>query len=190
MNIYLIGYRATGKTSVGKSLASTLNWPFVDTDFELAVQVGMTISELVHNKGWEAFRDAERSIIKQVCMADGQVVATGGGVVLDTQNVSMMQTGGPLIWLKASPETIRERLLHDRQPEQTRPALTSKGLIEEIGTVLKTRNPHYQRATDLSVATDRLSIREICKQIVAQLSENGFLHFDGRYATHDDGKKV
>jgi len=190
MNIYLIGYRATGKTSVGKSLASILHWPFVDTDFELAARVGMTISEFVHNKGWEAFRDMERSIIKQVCMADGQVVATGGGVVLDTQNVNMMQTGGPLIWLKALPETIRERLLHDRQSEQTRPALTSKGLIEEIGTVLKTRNPHYHRATDLSVETDRLSIREICNQIVALLPENGFLHLGGRHVTHDDGKKV
>lgn len=190
MNIYLIGYRATGKTSVGKSLASILNWPFVDTDFELAARVGMTISEFVHKKGWDSFRDMERSIIKQVCMADGQVVATGGGVVLDTQNVSMMQTGGPLIWLQASPETIRKRLLHDRQSEQTRPALTSKGLIDEIGTMLKTRNPYYHRATHLSVETDRLSITEICDHIVAQLSESGFLPFDGRYVSNDDGKKI
>ena len=190
MNVYLIGYRATGKTSVGKSLASILNWPLVDTDFELAAQVGMTISEFVHKKGWEAFRDMERSIMKQVCMADGQVVATGGGVVLDTQNVSMMQTGGPLIWLKASPETIRKRLLHDHQSEQTRPALTSKGLVDEIGTMLKSRNPFYHRATDLCVETDRLSIPEICNHIVAQLSESGFLHLAGRYVTHDDWKKA
>lgn len=186
MNIYLIGYRATGKTSVAKLLASILKRPFVDTDFELATRAGMTISDFVRKNGWESFRDMERSIVKQVSMTDGQVVATGGGVVLDPRNVSMMQSGGPLIWLKASAETIRTRLLHDHQSEQTRPALTPKGLIDEIETMLESRNPCYHRVKDFCIETDRLSITEICNQIVATLSENGIWDRARRFVANDD----
>lgn len=187
MNIYLIGYRATGKSSVGKLLASILERPFVDTDLELVGRAGMTISEFVRKSGWESFREMERRIVKQVCEEDGQVVATGGGVVLDTQNVRLMQSGGALIWLKASPETIRTRLLHDHLSEQTRPALTSKGLIDEIETMLEVRNPYYHRAQDLCIETDRTSITEICTQIVAQMSENGIRNRARRFVSDDDG---
>jgi len=187
MNIYLIGYRATGKTSVGKLLASILERPFVDTDMVLAARVGMTVAEFVRKNGWESFRDMERRIVKQVCTADGQVVATGGGVVLSTQNVRLMKSGGALIWLKASPEIIRTRLLQDQLSEQTRPALTSKGLIEEIETMLAVRNPYYHRAQDLCIETDRLSITEICNLIGAQLSEDGIWNRARRFVPDDDG---
>ena len=171
MNIYLIGYRGTGKTSLGKSLASILRWPFVDTDSELARCVGMSIAEFVRQNGWDAFRKTERSIMKKICSNDRHVVATGGGVVLELQNVICMQSSGSLIWLKALPETIRARLSNDRQTEHTRPALTSKGSIDEIEAMLKKRNSRYHEAMDFFVETDGLSIDEIRDTIVARLPE-------------------
>jgi shikimate kinase len=127
----------------------------------------------VHQNGWNAFRKTERSVIQKVCTLESHVVATGGGVVLEPQNVTRMQSSGSLIWLKALPETIRDRLSNDRQSEHTRPALTSVGLIDEIETMLKKRNSHYHEAMDLFIETDRLSIDEICDTIVAQLSGRG-----------------
>ena len=129
MNIYLIGYRGVGKSSVGRSLAPVLGRTFIDTDTELAAQAGMTISQYVRNMGWDAFRKMERSIVQQVCKQNMQVVATGGGVVLDPRNTQLMRNTGLLVWLRALPETIRKRLLNDRQSEQTRPALSSKGSL-------------------------------------------------------------
>jgi shikimate kinase len=172
MNIYLIGYRAVGKSSVGRSLASTLNRPFIDTDSELSEQAGMTISEYVHKMGWSAFRDLERTILQQISNRDSQVVATGGGVVLEPQNVRSMRETGTLVWLKASPQTIKERLLNDQQSEQNRPALSSKGTVNEIEEILTQRTPYYEQAMNFSIVTDGLSIAEICADLVSQLPDN------------------
>lgn len=172
MNIYLIGYRAVGKSSVGRSLASTLNRPFIDTDSELSEQAGMTISEYVHKMGWSAFRDLERTILQQISNRDSQVVATGGGVVLEPQNVRSMRETGTLVWLKASPQTIKERLLNDQQSEQNRPALSSKGRVNEIEEILTQRTPYYEQAMNFSIVTDGLSIAEICADLVSQLPDN------------------
>lgn len=170
MNIYLIGYRAVGKSSVGRSLASSLNRAFIDTDYELSEQAGMTISEYVREMGWEAFRKLERSILQHICKQDMRVVATGGGAVLDARNTESMRNTGTLVWLKASPQTIKERLLNDHQSTQTRPALSSKGSINEIEEILNQRTPYYEQASDLSIETDGLSIAEICKYLVSQLT--------------------
>ena len=172
MNIYLIGYRAVGKSSVGKSLALNLNRPFIDTDSELSEQAGMTIFEYVHKMGWTAFRDLERTILQQICKRDMQIVATGGGVVLDSQNIRSMRETGTLVWLKASPQTIKKRLLNDLRSEQNRPALSSKGMVNEIEEILTQRTPLYEQAMDFSIETDGLSIAEIRNDLVLQLFDN------------------
>jgi shikimate kinase len=172
MNIYLIGYRGVGKSSVGRLLALGLSRHFIDTDTELAAQVGMTISEYVAHMGWAAFREIERSIVQQVCKHDMQVVATGGGVVLDPQNTQSMRNTGLVVWLKASPESIRERLYSDRQSEQTRPALSAQGSMNEIEEILNQRTPYYEQAMDLNIETDGLSVEQICNHIVSQLPES------------------
>ena len=178
MNIYLIGYRAVGKSSVGRSLASTLSRTFIDTDCEVSEQAGMTISQYVREMGWAAFRELERSILQQVCKQNMQVVATGGGVVLDPQNTKSMRNTGTLVWLKASPQTIRERLLNDQRSRHTRPALSSKGSIIEIEEILTRRTPHYEQAMDLSIETDGMSIAQICNHLISQLSESNKLSSD------------
>ena len=130
----------------------------------------MTISEYVRKMGWAAFRELERSTLQQISKQDMQVVATGGGVVMDSRNIDSMRNSGILVWLKASPQTIRARLLKDQCTPQTRPALSSKGSIEEIDDVLAERMPYYEQAMDLSIETDGLSIEQICSHLVSQLS--------------------
>ncbi|MEE8553280.1 MAG: shikimate kinase, partial [Desulfobacterales bacterium] len=83
MNIFLIGYRCTGKTSVGRSLAKSLGRPFLDVDSELVKEQDLNISEIVRKQGWNVFREIESDIIKRVCALDDHVAATGGGAVLN-----------------------------------------------------------------------------------------------------------
>ncbi len=168
-NIYLTGYRCTGKTSVGKSLARILSWRFIDADLELVDRHGMTISEIVLKEGWSSFREKEKAIVKRLSTLDRHVVATGGGVVLDIENVEQMKKSGTIIWLKAIPETIKERILQDKNTEELRPSLTSKGLIEEIEETLLDRKPLYENAMNFSVNTDDRSIDDICGKIIRKL---------------------
>ncbi len=169
MNIFLTGYRCTGKTSVGKSLAQTLGWSFVDADLELVDRYGMTISEIVSKEGWKSFREKEKSILKGLSVLDKHVIATGGGVILDIENVERMKKSGTIIWLKATTETIKERIVQDQNTEDLRPSLTSKGLIKEIKETLSDRKPLYESAMNFSVNTDDRSIDYICDRIIGEL---------------------
>ena len=170
-NVFLIGYRCTGKTSAGKLLAGRLDWPFVDTDSLLVAEKQTSIREIVASAGWEAFRKLEQDVVRRVCNQDGQVVATGGGVVLNADNVELMKKSGRLVWLRATPETIRKRMIQDADTEALRPALTSKDSIAEIEETLLERESYYMRAMDFSVDTDNRRIDEVCDAIMGQLAE-------------------
>lgn len=170
MNIYLIGYRCTGKTSVGKTLAEMTDMLFFDTDLDLVKEEGMDISEIIELSGWDVFRNMEKTIIKKVCSKTGFVVATGGGAVLDKENVDLMKSSGTLIWLRASTETIKKRMFKDPATKDFRPPLTSKGSIDEIEETVTSRNPYYKEAMDFYVDTDSKSISEICDSIIKELN--------------------
>ena len=171
MNIFLIGYRCTGKTSVGKSLATTLGWSFVDADSRLVEEYGLTIKEIVATQGWESFRKKERAVLKVLCIMDQQVIASGGGVVLNHDNVVDMKKSGVLVWLRATPETIKKRIVQDEKTDEQRPSLTEKGLIEEIEETLLNRNPLYGKAMNFFVDTNNLSIDEICGIVVNKIND-------------------
>ncbi len=174
MNIFLIGYRCTGKTSVGKSLAKSLGRPFLDADSELVKEQDLNISEIVRKQGWSAFREIESDIFKRVCTLDDHVVATGGGAVLNDKNVKHMKRSGKLVWLKATPETIKKRILQDKNTKDFRPPLTSKGSVEEIHETLLNRNPFYEKAMDFDVDTDDIGIDEVCHAIIKKLNDKGY----------------
>ncbi len=151
-------------------LSNKLGWPYIDTDSLLVSERGKSIKEIVEAQGWEAFRKVERDIVKQVCLHDRQVVATGGGVVLSDTNVNLMKKSGKMIWLKALPETIEKRMMRDLATEAFRPSLTSKDSISEIEETLKQRNPLYRQVMDFWVQTDDRRVDEICEIIVQKLS--------------------
>ena len=171
MNLFLIGHRCTGKTTIGKSIADTIDWSFVDADIMLVRECGKHIKDIVDTEGWEAFRRRERSTLKQICTKKRQVVATGGGVVLDADNVEAMRTSGIIIGLGATAETIQERMLQDENTRALRPALTDKGPLAEIEDLLSERSPYYERASDFFIHTDGIPVVEITQTIIQKLKQ-------------------
>lgn len=147
--IVLIGYRATGKTTVGRSLADRVGRPFLDADAELESRSGRTIRDLFARDGEPAFRDLEERTIAELCEGSpGAVLATGGGAVLREANRRALKRFGVVVWLSAPPEVLVERL---RRDEGERPALTSSGLLDEVAGVLAAREPLYREAADIVV---------------------------------------
>jgi len=169
-NIFLIGYRCTGKTSVGKLLAAKLGRPIIDTDSLLVSESGISIKEIVEKHGWETFRKMEHAILNQVCILERRVVATGGGVVLDETNVNLMKKNGRIVWMKALSETIKSRMVLDQNTDTFRPSLTSKDSFTEIEETLLERDPLYRQAMDFCVKTDKRSVDEVCDEIVERLA--------------------
>ncbi len=169
MNIYLIGYRCTGKTTVGKLLAGQLEWDFLDTDDKIVEDQGKSIKEIVENQGWEAFRKMERDVIKSFSGNRSHVIATGGGVILDEENVRVMKRTGSVVWLKASAQTIQQRLSKDKTTQAYRPSLTQKGTFDEVQETLKKRAPYYKSAMNYSVETDEATVEDVCREILKRI---------------------
>ncbi len=158
MNIVLIGYRGTGKSSVARLLAARLGRELVSTDAEIVRRAQRTIPEIVAQDGWEYFRDLESDICRELAGRDQLVIDTGGGAVLRAQNVEALKKNGTLIWLEASVETITKRIGGDNQ----RPSLTgTKSYIDEVQDVLRERAPRYQAAADRVITTDDRSIDQV-----------------------------
>jgi shikimate kinase len=171
MNIVLIGYRGTGKTSVGKKLADKLDRRFTKTDELIIKKAGMSIPKIVDNYGWDVFRNIESEVVKEVSKMDNWIIDTGGGVVLRRINVENLKRKGLLILLKADIKTIINRIKHDRE----RPSLTGrKSFIEEVEEVLKQRNKKYEEAADYTIDTTRLTVDEVTYRIIAFLTQKGF----------------
>jgi len=168
-NLFLIGYRCTGKTSVGRCLAEDIGWLFVDTDYLIVEQQKMSIKEIIGAHGWGKFRQMEHAMLKKVCASNRQVVATGGGIVLSERNVARMRQSGKIIWLKAGHETIKTRMQEDETSQDFRPALTLNDSLSEIEETLQVREPLYQKAMDFFVDTDDHDISAIAKIIVKKL---------------------
>jgi shikimate kinase len=154
---------------VGRTLAQKLSRLFVDTDSLLVAQQRMSIREIVGAHGWESFRRMEHEVLKEVSASGGQIVATGGGIVLNDENVMLMKKSGKIIWLRAKLETIKTRMLQDKDTLDFRPALTLHGGISEIEETLQSREPLYKRAMDFSVDTDEHDIREIADFIIQKI---------------------
>lgn len=169
MNIVLIGYRGTGKSTVGKVLSSRLGWRVISTDAEIVRRAGKSIPDIVAEKGWDHFRDLESEVCRDLAGQDKTVIDTGGGAILRPMNVERLKMKGTLFWLTASVDTIAKRIGGDTQ----RPSLTgTQSFIEEIQDVLQERIPTYQAAADYVIVTDGYSIAQIVDKILACLPEN------------------
>ena len=171
-NIFLIGYRCTGKTSAGKKLAAKLGLTFVDSDRVIVAEIGSSITEFVAANGWGAFRETERNVIARLSEIDRQVVAAGGGAVIATENVVRMRSSGKVIWLRASPDAIRKRMQADTGSAANRPPLTGQGSLEEIAAVLDERKPLYAGAAHHLIDTDNLNTYEVVEKIVAVIESD------------------
>ena len=163
MNIVLIGYRGTGKSTLGRLLAVRLGRELVSTDAEIVKRMQHTIPEIVAQQGWDYFRDLESDICRELAGRAQLVIDTGGGVILRAQNVEALKKNGTVFWLTASIETIAKRIGGDNQ----RPSLTgTKSFVDEIQDVLRERTPKYQAAADHIIVTDGRSIDQLIETVL------------------------
>ena len=171
-NIFLIGYRGTGKTVVGKKLSKKLNRKLIGTDKSIIEKVGMQIPEIIEKYGWDKFRDIESEIVREVCKLDNYIIDTGGGVILRKENVDNMKKSGIIILLKADVETIVNRIKYSTQ----RPPITDKkSFVEEVEEVLNQRNEKYEDAADYFVDTSKLTMDEVVTEIISYLKSKNVL---------------
>ena len=162
MNIVLIGYRGTGKSSVGRLLAERSGRTLKSTDAEVVRRAGHSVPEIVKQHGWDHFRDLETEVCRDLAGKDNLIIDTGGGAVLRKENVDRLKAGGILFWLTAEVPTIGRRIGGDTQ----RPSLTgAKSFVEEIEEVLRERTPIYRAAADHVIATDDRTVREIADAV-------------------------
>jgi shikimate kinase len=172
MNIILIGYRASGKTAAGRELARMLDRPFFDTDRMIFGKTGRTIREIVEESGWQAFREVEKTVIWELSGLDGAVIATGGGAVMDPDNVAMLREGGRFVWLQADARILALRMSRDRNGAAQRPSLTGAGTLEEVERVLVKRVPVYRVVADVIVDTAGKDPAGIAEEIAHRLGDD------------------
>lgn len=140
-NVILTGFMATGKTVVGKKLAELLGYAFVDTDDMIEARAGMSVAGIFHEKGEAAFRQMEKILAKELGEKEGLVVSTGGGLMLDPDNVKALSRNGRVFCLVATPEEILDRVSKDKHAK--RPLLEVKNPMQRIVEMMKQREDGY-----------------------------------------------
>ncbi len=160
-NIYIVGFMGTGKTAVGKELAKKKKWQFLDLDDLIELREKRTIAEIFAQEGEPYFRRIEKRVLQEVSREKKFVVACGGGVVMDKDNIKTMKDTGMIICLSAQPEVILKRTTG----YMYRPLLNVKDPKKQIELLLKLRAPYYAQA-DKTIDTSNLSVKEVTAKII------------------------
>lgn len=163
-NIILVGFMASGKTSVGRALAAAVGWPLVDADDEIVARAGKPIHRIFRDDGEPAFRQLEREVIADLCAATGQIIASGGGAFADPQNRDVMRAAGVVCYLSARPETILRRIRRQDAGAAVRPLLAVPDPAARIAELLSQRADAYARAHH-KVDTDGLTAYGVAVRI-------------------------
>lgn len=169
MNLALIGYRGTGKSTVARRLALELACDWVDADVEIELRAGKSIAAIFAEEGEARFRNLEAEVLAGLVTRDGVVLALGGGVVLRPDNRRQLARCGKVVWLQASPATILRRVEADSTTAERRPRLTTAGGQEEVVRLLNEREPLYRECAQLKIDTEQKTPAEIAGEIIRQL---------------------
>lgn len=170
-NIYIIGFRASGKTSLAAAVSRSTGLTFQDTDQELQQRFKMSIQDIIARHGWDYFRDQEEKILVRTASYRNMVVATGGGIVLREANRNILKDARYLtIYLEAYPYLILERLKADPDPGQ-RPPLTPLSIEQEVSTTLAQRKVLYEECADLILAADQ-NPESLADRVTAMLNQD------------------
>ncbi len=171
--IILTGFRATGKSLVGRILAKNMSLDFLDTDNLFVKQTGVTLAEFIEKYGWDEFRILEEKILFFLSKMSGVVIATGGGAILHGHAWAALRGNGEgvSIWLRAEIATIINRLAEDKGSTRQRPSLTGECCLTETKTLVEQRQPLYDAGSDMSFDTDRLSPSELADKIERKIAE-------------------
>jgi shikimate kinase len=166
-NIYLLGMRASGKTTVGQALSAVLGCSCLDTDAMVVQESGRSIEAIVAEEGWERFRELESQALIRAAALPGKVVATGGGIILAQANRDLLAKSGVCFYLAADAGLLVGRLLRDPNAAQ-RPALTALTLHDEIVAVMTEREPLYMASMDHMLQAPR-GVEDLVADILVAL---------------------
>lgn len=170
-SVYLIGCRATGKSSVGKKLAQELSYDYLDTDTMIIEGLGQSVAEIVKQRGWQQFRKYEREVLRQTLGRQRYVVATGGGAIIHSELWPKLKKEGRVVWLKASLEVLCSRIRNDHQTEELRPSLTGKDVCQELEAILTERSSLYEAVADYVIDTGVMDVAGAASEIKHYLME-------------------
>jgi shikimate kinase len=160
--ILLVGMMGAGKTTTGRSVAEKLGWEFLDSDAEVERTTGLTVPELFVRDGEVAFRDAETEALRRACAsAEPVVVAVAGGAVLRPENRALLRDSGRVVWLRARPQTLAERV----GDGAGRPLLDGDASAALI-RLDSVRRPYYAEVADETIDVDELAPHEVAAQII------------------------
>ncbi len=171
-SIALIGFRATGKSSVGALLARKLHREFLDMDEEITRHLGMSIQKWVQLHGWPSFRDAESRLLQELSPQKNLVLATGGGVIERENNRELLRNSFVVIWLQAGASTLLQRLEKDPVTRSNRPPLTDLAWKNEVEEVLRRRDPLYAQCAHIHLETNALTREETVQRLLEILSRS------------------
>jgi shikimate kinase len=170
MSVVLIGYRGSGKTTVGKRLADQLWQPFVDTDTLVVRKAGRSIREIFDEQGEPGFRELESQAVREALLLREHVISLGGGALLREENRAALKASGhKVIHLKCDAEELHKRITADPDTAAARPDLTAAGGIDEVRELLAAREPTYRAAMTAELDVTRLSPQDAVVYIVRLL---------------------
>ena len=160
-----------GKTTVGRSVARRLNYPFFDSDHELEARCGVRIPLIFEHEGESGFRDREEQVIADLTGRTGIVLATGGGAVLRDVNRAALKANGTVVYLRASPHDLWLRTRHDRN----RPLLQTEDPKGRLEALYRERDPLYREVADFIIETGKPTVAQLANMVLMQLEMAGFV---------------
>jgi shikimate kinase len=170
-NIALIGFMAVGKSAVGRNLAKRLQRRFVDLDRLIEKAEGKKVREIFAAKGEAYFRQLEKQTLAEILQKTGQVIATGGGIIMDDESLDLLRDETTLIGLTASIDTLLSRARNGSK----RPLLKGADRRQRVEELMRQRENRYARA-HFSVDTDHLTMAQVVDKIIDRLNAKNDQH--------------
>ena len=166
-NIFLIGFMGAGKSMIARTLQRELGFPLVEMDERIVQEQGMSINDIFAQYGEAHFREIESQLVVDLGKQEPSIVSCGGGVVVRPENTQNMKKSGRIVLLKASPETIFERVKNSTD----RPILNGHMNVEYIAELMEKRRALYEEAADITIQTDGKTREQICEEIIGKLRD-------------------
>ena len=166
-NIFLIGFMGAGRSTIARTLQRELGFPLVEMDERIVQEQGMSINDIFAQYGEAHFREIESQLVVDLGKQEPSIVSCGGGVVVRPENTQNMKKSGRIVLLKASPETIFERVKNSTD----RPILNGHMNVEYIAELMEKRRALYEEAADITIQTDGKTREQICEEIIGKLRD-------------------